>query len=182
MKGFVRDNPLFSLCGLNCGLCPMKLGGHCGGCGFGNQSCKVARCGMEHGRTDYCFLCGEYPCARYADEETYDLFITVQNRRSDMEKARRIGVEAYTAEQAEKVELLHRMLSDYNDGRRKTLYCVAVNLLETDELRAALESLEGRPEFGLLSQKERAASLAGILQELAGQRGIALKLRRKPKK
>lgn len=182
MKGFVRDNPLFSLCGLNCGLCPMKLGGHCGGCGFGNQSCKVARCGIEHGRTDYCFLCGDYPCARYADEEAYDLFITVQNRRADMEKARRIGVEAYTAQQAEKVELLHRMLSDYNDGRRKTLYCVAVNLLEVDELRAALESLEGRPEFGLLSQKERAASLAGILQELAGRQGISLKLRRKPKK
>ncbi|MEE0420332.1 MAG: DUF4268 domain-containing protein [Lachnospiraceae bacterium] len=25
MKDFVRDNLWFSLCGLNCGLCPMKL-------------------------------------------------------------------------------------------------------------------------------------------------------------
>ena len=25
MKGFHRDNQLFSLCGLNCGLCPMHL-------------------------------------------------------------------------------------------------------------------------------------------------------------
>ena len=30
MKGFIRKNQLFSLCGLNCGLCPMLLGGHCG--------------------------------------------------------------------------------------------------------------------------------------------------------
>ena len=128
------------------------------------------------------FLCGEYPCARYAGEETCDSFITVQNRRADMEKARRIGVEAYTAEQAEKAELLGRMLSEYNDGRRKTLYCIVVNLLETDELRATLSSLEARPEFGALSQKERAAALAKLLQELAAQRGIGLKLRRKPQK
>ena len=33
MKGFERENQLFSLCGLNCGLCPMFLGNHCGGCG-----------------------------------------------------------------------------------------------------------------------------------------------------
>ena len=74
------------------------------------------------------------------------------------------------------------MLSEYNDGRRKTLYCIAVNLLETDELRATLSSLEARPEFGALSQKERAAALAKLLQELAAQRGIGLKLRRKPQK
>ncbi|MDI2891163.1 DUF3795 domain-containing protein, partial [Clostridioides difficile] len=33
MKGFERKNQLFSLCGLNCGLCPMLLGNYCGGCG-----------------------------------------------------------------------------------------------------------------------------------------------------
>ena len=33
MKGFEREDLLFSLCGLNCGLCPMKLDGYCPGCG-----------------------------------------------------------------------------------------------------------------------------------------------------
>ena len=48
MKNFKRDNLLFSLCGLNCGLCPMKIDGYCPGCGggAGNQSCKIARCSM----------------------------------------------------------------------------------------------------------------------------------------
>lgn len=41
MKGFERKNQLFSLCGLNCGLCPMLLGNYCGGCGNGNQSCRI---------------------------------------------------------------------------------------------------------------------------------------------
>ena len=47
MKGFDRKNHLFSLCGLNCGLCPMFLGRYCGGCGNGNQSCKIAKCSLE---------------------------------------------------------------------------------------------------------------------------------------
>ena len=51
MKDFLRQEPLFSLCGLNCGLCTMHLGGHCPGCGggAGNQSCSLARCSLQHG-------------------------------------------------------------------------------------------------------------------------------------
>ena len=51
MKGFVRENQLLSLCGLNCGLCPMKLDGYCPGCGGGdgNQSCAIARCSIKRG-------------------------------------------------------------------------------------------------------------------------------------
>lgn len=50
MKDFLRQEPLFSLCGLNCGLCTMHLGGHCPGCGggAGNQSCSLARCSLQH--------------------------------------------------------------------------------------------------------------------------------------
>lgn len=62
MKGFVRENQLLSLCGLNCGLCPMFLGKYCGGCGNGNQSCSIARCAMGRGNVEYCFRCAEYPC------------------------------------------------------------------------------------------------------------------------
>ena len=67
MKGFNRQNQLFSLCGLNCGLCPMFLNKNCPGCGGGegNQSCKIARCSMEHNGAQYCFQCSEYPCEKY---------------------------------------------------------------------------------------------------------------------
>lgn len=58
MKGFNRQNQLLSLCGLNCGLCPMFLNKNCPGCGGGegNQSCKIARCSMEHSGVEYCFI------------------------------------------------------------------------------------------------------------------------------
>ena len=35
MKGFTRGETRFSLCGLNCALCSMHLGGYCPGCGGG---------------------------------------------------------------------------------------------------------------------------------------------------
>ena len=67
MKGFTREETRFSLCGLNCTLCPMRLGGYCPGCGggAGNQSCAIAKCSLEHGGVLFCWECPEYPCSRY---------------------------------------------------------------------------------------------------------------------
>ena len=74
MKGFERKNQLFSLCGLNCGLCPMFLGKHCGGCGNGNQSCGIAKCSLEHGKIEYCYECESYPCEKYRYIDKYDSY------------------------------------------------------------------------------------------------------------
>ena len=72
MKDFTRSDLLFSLCGLNCGLCPMHLDGHCPGCGGGegNQSCKIARCSLQHGKPEYCSQCQDFPCEKYEDIST----------------------------------------------------------------------------------------------------------------
>ena len=104
MKGFTRAELRFSLCGLNCGLCPMNLDGYCPGCGGGegNQSCKTARCSLEHGAPAYCFQCGAFPCENYGGMDEYDSFITHRNRLADMERARTGGLERYQAEQAER--------------------------------------------------------------------------------
>ena len=72
MKGFVRNNQYLSLCGLNCKLCPMNLAGHCSGCGVDNQSCKIAKCSIEHGKIEYCFQCTSFPCDKYAHIDDFD--------------------------------------------------------------------------------------------------------------
>lgn len=180
MKGFERENPLFSLCGLNCGLCPMRLGNHCGGCGNGNQSCRIARCSLEHGGVAYCFECGQYPCERYRQEDEYDSFITHRRRVLDLEWAKRIGIERYNLEQREKMEILSELLSGYNDGRRKTLFCVAVNLLELPELREAMGELRAaREALAGMTVKERSAYAVGVIQGIADRRHVELKLIRK---
>lgn len=122
MKGFTRENQMFSLCGLNCGLCPMFIGKYCGGCGNGNQSCKIARCSLEHGRPEYCYECEGYPCEKYEHVDGFDSFITHRRQKGDLEKAQRIGIAAYNAEQSEKAQILQNLLDNFNDGRRKNFF------------------------------------------------------------
>ena len=169
MKGFNRQNQLFSLCGLNCGLCPMFLNKNCPGCGGGegNQSCKIARCRMEHNGAQYDYI------------DDFDSFITHRNRKSDMEKAKRLGIDAYNAEQAEKANILEVLLSNYNDGRKKTLFCVAVNLLELQDLQTVLKEIDCKPDMETLTFKEKSAFVAGLLQDAAVMKNIDLNLRKK---
>lgn len=183
MKGFNRQNQLFALCGLNCGLCPMFLSKHCPGCGGGegNQSCKIARCSMEHDGVEYCFQCSEYPCQRYERIDGFDSFITHRNRKSDMEKAKQSGVDAYNAEQMEKTKILDMFLSGFNDGRKKTLLCTAVNLLDLQELQEILSQIETKSDLDTLTLKEKSAFAARLLQEAAAKKNIDLKLRKKRK-
>lgn len=181
MKGFNRQNLLFSLCGLNCGLCPMFLNKNCPGCGGGegNQSCKIAKCSMEHDGVQYCFQCSEYPCEKYDHIDDFDSFITRRSRRADMEKARRFGIEAYNVEQTEKAKILDILLSGFNDGRKKTLFCAAVNLLELQELQTVLSEIERQSDMETLTLKEKSAFVAGLLQDTAATKNIDLKLRKK---
>lgn len=181
MKGFNRPNQLFSLCGLNCGLCPMFLNQYCPGCGGGegNQSCKIARCSMEHDGVEYCFQCSKYPCEKYDHIDDFDSFITTRRQKADLEKARQLGIEAYNTEQMEKARILDVLLSHYNDGRRKTLFCLAVNLLELQELQAILCEIACRADMEALTLKERSALVASLLQDAASHRDIDLKLHKK---
>ena len=108
MKGFTRTETRFSLCGLNCALCSMHLGGYCPGCGggAGNQSCTIARCSLEHGSVSFCWQCPEYPCSRYEGFDEGDSFVPHRNRQQDITLALGLGVEAYLAQLEEKRAIL----------------------------------------------------------------------------
>lgn len=70
-------------------------------------------------------------------------------------------------------------MENFNDGRRKTFFCLAVNLLELSDLKMVLTQIEEGEKLGSLSLKERAACVAKLFQDVAGQRQITLKLRKK---
>ena len=126
-----------------------------------------------------CFQCSEYPCEKFDHIDDFDSFITHRNRKSDMEKAKRLGIDAYSAEQAEKANILEVLLSNYNDGRKKTLFCVAVNLLELQDLQTVLKEIDCKPDMETLTFKEKSAFVAGLLQDAAVMKNIDLNLRKK---
>lgn len=82
-------------------------------------------------------------------------------------------------EQKEKAKILDILLASYNDGRKKTLFCIAVNLLEVQELHAILMQIQNSTMLERLSLKEKSALVAGLLEETAAKKGIELKLRKK---
>lgn len=113
----------------------------------------------------------------YDKVDEFDSFITHQHQKRDMEKFREMGTEVYSVEQQRKKVLLNHLLNTYNDGRKKTLFCVAVNLLELEDLENIISELdENTLDFAV---KEKAAYAAGLLEEVARRGNILLKLRKK---
>lgn len=184
MKYQQRAYPLFSACGLNCGLCPryqMDGASKCPGCsgeGFltKHPTCGVLSCSQRNG-LEYCYSCDAYPCKKYDGADQSDSFITHLKQLSDLEKARTLGIDAYRQELNEKISILELLLASYNDGRRKSFFCLAVNLLELQDVRHVMEQLacETQPEQ---SAKEKAAIAVRLFQSMAEQRDYSLKLRR----
>jgi len=187
MKYKTRKYPLFAACGLNCGLCPnyhVHTAGkfRCSGCageGFSeaHPACGILTC-CQSRNTEFCYECGEFPCKKYDSWGDSDSFITHRNYLSDTDKAKRMGIDAYNAEQVEKVGLLSALLKDYNDGRRKTFFCLAVNLLALQDIKTVMGQIEREIE-SKSPLKERAVAAVRLFEGMAGQRGVSLKMRRK---
>lgn len=179
-----RKHPLFSACGLNCGLCPryqMDGNSKCPGCsgeGFMTKHppCGVLSCSQRKG-LEYCYLCDEYPCKKYDSADQSDSFITHLYQLSDMEKAKSIGIDAYMREQAEKIATLETLLKYFDDGRRKGFFCLAVNLLEVQDVRFVIEQILNTTQPDQLI-KEKAITACQLFTSIAEQRNITLKLRK----
>ena len=181
-----RSYPLFSACGLNCGLCPRyqtngqsKCPG-CSGKGFLSKhpTCGVLSCSQRH-EYEYCYQCAEYLCKKYDNADMSDSFITHRNQFRDLEIAK-INFEKYKAILNEKVEILEGLLEEYDDGRRKSFYCIAINLLNLQDIKAVLEQLRIKSNPNE-SKKNKATLATGLFQSLADERGISLQLRKNKK-
>lgn len=107
-----------------------------------------------------------------------DSFITHLHQISDLEKAKSLGIDAYKEELNEKIELLEELLTNYNDGRRKGLFCIATNLLEIENLRHIVRQIKAETQADM-PPKEKAAIAVRLLQEIADQRNILLKLQKR---
>jgi hypothetical protein len=94
-----------------------------------------------------------------------------------MEKAKCIGIEAYIAELNEKIKILECLLESYNDGRRKSFYCLAVNLLDLVDIRRVMSRIADEVSADL-AIKEKAKACVSIFEETAADKGVSLKLRK----
>ena len=151
MAQFVRSNPFFSLCGLNCCLCPRfntdgisKCPG-CGGKDFSNKhpTCAVATCNRKHDNVEYCFQCSGYPCEKYQEESKFDSFISYKGVKQNFLEAK-TDLKKYENDLEERYKILRILLDNYNDGRSKGLYCLITNDMPLNELELLLTKIENQ--------------------------------------
>lgn len=171
-----RSYPQFSLCGLNCSLCPRfnsTSPSRCPGCGgpdFSEKhpSCSIMSCNKKKENVTFCFECSQYPCAKYPESDNKDSFVSYLHRKKNMEYAR-TDLEGYLMMLAEKSRILRNVLDEFNDGRSLSFFCTAVNNLELDDLYR----IEGQ-----LSCLADSKKIKELFMQVAYNRNITLKLRK----
>ncbi len=185
MQEYKRAYPFFSLCGLNCGLCPRHHthgASQCPGCGgpdfhLKHPSCAVIPCNKKHDNVDFCFQCSQYPCERYTKQKQVDSFISYQNVITDFAEAKK-DLPQYKRALNEKKIILTLLIERYNDGRHKNFFCLAVNLLSVEDLTSIIDQAHTKISTQDLSPKEKATLIAVLFNEYARQKGIVLNLRK----
>ncbi|MHC1719875.1 MAG: DUF3795 domain-containing protein [Clostridiaceae bacterium] len=184
MREYRRGYPQFALCGLNCGLCPRyqtNSKSKCPGCGgkdfhLKHPTCAVITCSKKHDNVEYCFQCASYPCQRYIGPNKADSFISYRNVISDFQKAKE-GMDAYKKELDEKVSIVEYLINNYNDGRKKTFYCNAVNLLPLADLKDIMAEIKGNISKQNIDIKEKIKLIISLFEAKAKKENIEFKLR-----
>lgn len=122
-----------------------------------------------------------YPCGIYESFDEYDSFITHFNRKDNFELLKEKGEDFYNDIQREKRRQLDFLLSECNDGRRKTFFCTGVNLLETRTIEEAVRELKTKPDFENMTVKEKGDFVSEKFKEAALKKGVEIKLRKSKK-
>lgn len=182
MKPYKRDHPSYALCGLNCCLCPRfhtDGSSKCPGCGGKNfhllhPSCAVITCSAKHGNIQYCFECADFPCAKYKAKNDKDSFITYRNVQKDFADAKK-DLKGHLKTLDKKLEHLLFLLEKFDDGRSKSFFCTAVNLLPLPELDKIMKSALVTNNKG---DKTKAKEIAAAMKEAGEKLGIEVLLRK----
>lgn len=76
------------------------------------------------------------------------------------------GIEEFAVQQRKRIQLLERMLADFDDGRSKSFYCKSVTLLDLATLEHSLDKAIQKIEASNTNPSDartKAKTLKGIL-------------------
>ena len=188
-----KNYPTIGCCGLDCGLCPRyytagssKCPGCCGPDFFNKHpSCSYITCCVKKKGLEVCAQCDGFPCQKFdswlENGGEYDSFLTYKKTKSNLEFIRTYGVERFIEQQRKRVEVLEKMLQNFDDGRSKSFYCVASTLLPVADLKSSLKKAEQKLREDKIDDdtKLKARILRGFLNEFAAKNEVELSLRKK---
>ncbi len=177
---------LAGCCGIFCGLCSKyqsKAPSRCIGCQLGEQHswCSIYRCCVMKKGFTTCAECEEYPCERYS-RRGWGTDQWTRTAQESLNSIKEIGMRGWLEEQRRRRLLLENLLTNYNEGRSMSFYCLAVALMPSGLIDKAINELKEKLAINQIDNsdiKAKATTLRGIIQGLAQEYGIELKLRKK---
>lgn len=190
----IKSYPTIGCCGLDCGLCPRyytvgssKCPGCCGLDFFNKHpSCSYITCCVKKNGLEVCAQCGEFPCSKFEswleNGGEYDSFLTQKKAKSNLDFIQTYGVERFIEQQRKRIELLEKMLKNFDDGRSKSFYCIATTLLSITDLETSLEKTKQGLKEGTINLDDtriKSRILKEFLRDSATRNEVELRLRKK---
>jgi hypothetical protein len=181
--------PTVGVCGLDCGLCPRYYTAgpsRCPGCagpGFPDKhpSCSFITCCVKKKNLEVCAECLDFPCPRFKSEDEYrqakesSSYPTCKKVLPNLKSIKEHGIERFVQQQSRRIQLLERMIADFDDGRSRSYYCKSATWLDPAGLESSLDAALRRIKADHIKPndvKTKARILRGILDALALQEGM----------
>ena len=182
-----KDSIEIGVCGLSCRLCPAyyrETKSKCEGCKSEYRmgaACPFHNCAIKKKGIDFCGLCNENnTCAKWRKfreaGKQHDSFVCYQRLEDNIAFIQRYGMEEFEKQQETREKLLRAILTEFNEGRSKSFYCIAATVLEIGELESVLEN--AREKSKRFDIKAKSEVMHSLLNEIADNRNYLLKLRR----
>jgi hypothetical protein len=181
----LKNHETIGCCGIDCGLCPKYYtngDSACPGCGgfdfkIKHPSCGYLTCVIKKG-LEVCSDCPEYPCKRFDGEKKgFDSFVTHKKVFVNLDNIKSYGIGQFIKSQKDRIEILEDLLSNYDDGRSKSFYCLSCALLPVDKLHEIQSYAHNLNETTPI--KDKSKLIKNHLNSLAAQLNIELKLNNK---
>ncbi len=181
------EYPQIGICGLSCRLCPnyhTETKSRCLGCkseGRMTAGCPFITCAIKKKGVEFCWECQENKtCQKWRNHRDFskqhDTFKCYQKLEDDIALIRKKGLAEFEKLQKIREQLLREMLQEFNEGRSKSYYCIAVTVLEIDELKESIFNARNGYEGSEIKDKSRL--LHSILNEIAIRKKYCLELRK----
>jgi len=177
--------PEIGVCGLSCRLCPafvIKTKSRCPGCKTKwrlGGPCSLLHCAIKK-NIEFCGDCPESEsCEKWIKHrqsgKKCDSFKCYQKLENDIAFIQKNGLAEFRKTQEIRSKLLSKILDNFNEGHSKSYYCLAVTILEVDEIKKAI--LEAQDKSMGLDIKEKDKLLHSIFDKIALEKNYFLKLR-----
>jgi hypothetical protein len=188
MDVIVKRYPTIGVCGLDCGLCPRYYTAgpsRCPGCAgpdfvSKHPSCSFITCCVKKRNLEVCGECLDFPCPKFKTEKEYrqvkesSSYPPYRKVMPNLNSIKEHGIKKFVQQQRRRIQLLERMIHDFDDGRSRSYYCRSAALLDPAGLKCSLEAAVRKIRADHVKpndMKGKARILRGILDDLALKAG-----------